>query len=94
MRSYELGVVLHPALEEASVAQAVEKVSQYLKTGGTVTSVNVWGKRRLAYQIRRQQEGTYVFLQAQLEARAIRELERNLKLDENVLRYLLVQMQV
>jgi len=94
MRSYELGVVLHPALEEASVTQAIEKVSQYLKTGGTVTSVNVWGKRRLAYQIRRQQEGTYVFLQAQLEARAIRELERNLKLDENVLRYLLVQMQV
>ena len=94
MRSYELGVVLHPALEEASVTEAVEKVSQYLKAGGTVTSVNVWGKRRLAYQIRRQQEGTYVFLQAQLEARAIRELERNLKLDENVLRYLLVQMQV
>ena len=94
MRSYELGVVLHPALEEASVTQAVEKVSQYLKTGGTVTSVNVWAKRRLAYQIRRQQEGTYVFLQAQLEAQAIRELERNLKLDENVLRYLLVQIQV
>ncbi len=92
MRSYELGVILHPDLEEAAITQALEKVNGYLQTGGgTVTSVNVWGKRRLTYAIRRQQEGTYAFLQAQLDAPAIGEMERNLKLDENILRYLLVQ---
>jgi small subunit ribosomal protein S6 len=92
MRSYELGVILHPDLEEAAVTQALEKVNGYLQTGGgTVTSVNVWGKRRMTYAIRRKHEGTYAFLQAQLESRAIGELERSLKLDENILRYLLVQ---
>lgn len=92
MRSYELGVVFVPNLEEAEMTQAVDKVSGYLKAdGGTVSSVNVWGKRTLTYPIRRQREGVYVFLQAVLEARAIGELERSLKLDENVLRYLLVQ---
>jgi small subunit ribosomal protein S6 len=91
MRSYELGVVLHPALEEADVTQTVEKLSGYLKAGGSVTSVNVWGKRSLAYPIRRQQEGIYVFFHAQIEPKSIGELERSLKLDEKVLRYLLIQ---
>jgi small subunit ribosomal protein S6 len=91
MRSYELGVVLHPALEEADVTQAVEKLSGYVKAGGSVTSVNVWGKRSLAYPIRRQHEGIYVFVNAQIEPRSIGELERNLRMDERVLRYLLTQ---
>ena len=93
MRSYELGVILHSALEEADLTQAVEKISGHLKTGGSVTSVNVWGKRTMTYPIRKQREGTYVFWQAQLEPRAIGEIERNLKLDEKVLRYLLVLME-
>ena len=93
MRSYELGVVLLAALEEADLTQAVEKISGHLKTGGAVTSVNVWGKRTMTYPIRKQREGTYVFWQAQLEPRAIGEIERNLKLDEKVLRYLLVLME-
>ena len=94
MRSYELGVILQAALEEADLTQAVEKISGHLKTGGgAVTSVNVWGKRTMTYPIRKQREGTYVFWQAQLEPQAIGEIERNLKLDEKVLRYLLVQME-
>ena len=94
MRSYELGVILHAALEETDLTQAVEKIGGHLKTGGgAVTTVNVWGKRTMTYPIRKQREGTYVFWQAQLEPRAIVEIERNLKLDEKVLRYLLVQME-
>ena len=94
MRSYELGVVLSPNLEEAEMTQAIDKLSGYLKTGGgTVSSVNVWGKRTLSYPIRRQREGVYVFLQATLDARAIGEIERSLKLDEHVLRYLLVNLE-
>lgn len=94
MRSYELGVVLSPNLEEAEMTQAIDKLSGYLKAGGgTVSSVNVWGKRTLSYPIRRQREGIYVFLQAMLDARAIGEIERSLKLDEHVLRYLLVNLE-
>jgi small subunit ribosomal protein S6 len=91
MRSYEVGLIMNPSLEEAELTQAIEKVSGYITTGGGVVSaVNVWGKRTMTYSIRRRHEGVYVFVQATLEARAIAELERSLKLDENVLRYLLV----
>jgi small subunit ribosomal protein S6 len=91
MRSYELGFILHPNVEQADVTQAVEKVGQHVKAGGgEVTSVDVWGRRGLAYPIRKQREGTYVFLQAQMAPQTVSELERNLKLDETILRYLLI----
>ncbi len=91
MRNYELGIVLQPTLDEAEVTRLIEKVTQYFNTdGGSVTSVNVWGKRPLAYPIRKQREGIYVFLQAQIDPRRVESLERMLKLDENVLRHLVV----
>jgi len=92
MRPYELGFILHPQVEQPDVTQAVDRVSQYVAaTGGEVTSTDVWGRRALSFPIRRQREGTYVFLQAQLDPAAIQALERNLKLDEQVLRYLLLR---
>ena len=92
MRQYELGLVLHPEVEQSDVTEAVDKVGQFIEAdGGEVTSVDVWGRRALAYPIRKQTEGTYVFLQAQLDPEAILELERNLKLNEEVLRYLLLR---
>ena len=91
MKDYELGLIFHPSLDQADVQPAIDKVSRYIQTGGgNVASVSVWGRRPLAYPIQRQQEGTYVFVQAQLESRAIGELERSLKLDEGIIRYLLV----
>jgi len=93
MRSYELGFVIHPEVEQSDVTQAVDKVGQYVSAGGgEVTSVDVWGRRVLAFPIRKQKEGTYVFLHAQLDPQAIQELERNLKLDEEILRYLLLRL--
>ncbi len=94
MRSYELGFILHPQVEQADVTQAVERVGQYVTAGGgEVASVDVWGRREFAYPIRKQQDGTYVFLQAQLDPQALEELERNLKLDEEILRYLLLRLE-
>jgi small subunit ribosomal protein S6 len=94
MRPYELGFILHPQVEQPDVTQAVDRVSQYVTaTGGEVTSVDVWGRRALAYPIRKQQEGTYVFCNAQLQPQAIQDLERNLKLDEEVLRYLVLRLE-
>ncbi len=80
-------------MEQSDVTQAVDKIGQYVSAGGgEVTSVDVWGRRVLAYPIRKQKEGTYVFLHAQLDPQAIQELERNLKLDEEILRYLLLRL--
>jgi small subunit ribosomal protein S6 len=93
MRNYELGFIIHPEVEQSDVTQAVDKVGQYVSAGGgEVTSVDVWGRRALAYPIHKQKEGTYVFLHAQLDPQAIQELERNLKLDEEILRYLLLRL--
>jgi small subunit ribosomal protein S6 len=92
MRQYELGLILHPEVEQADVTQAVDKIGQFVTAGGgEVTSVDVWGRRALAYPIRRQTEGTYVFLHAQLDPGALQDLERNLKLEEEILRYLLIR---
>ena len=94
MRDYELGFVIHPEVDQSDVTQAVDKVGQYITAGGgEVTSVDVWGRRALAYPIRKHKEGTYVFLQAQLDPQAILELERNLKLDEEILRHLLIRLE-
>lgn len=92
MRNYELSLVLQPTLDETEVTRLIEKIGQQLSAdGGNVMSVNIWGKRPLAYPIRKQREGIYVFLQAQIDPRKVEQLERNLKLDESVLRHLLVR---
>ncbi|MGQ9500870.1 MAG: 30S ribosomal protein S6 [Anaerolineae bacterium] len=94
MRNYELGLVLQPTLDETEVTRLIEKIGQHLGTdGGNVTSVDIWGKRPLAYPIRKQREGIYVFLQAQIDPRKVEQLERNLKLDENILRHLLIHIE-
>jgi small subunit ribosomal protein S6 len=94
MRDYELGIIIHPDVDQSDVTEAVDQVGQYLSAGGgEVASVDVWGRRRLAYPIRKQKEGTYVFLQTQLDPQAIKELERTLQLNEQILRYLLIRLE-
>jgi small subunit ribosomal protein S6 len=81
MRQYELGLVLHPEVEQSDVTGAVDKVGQFIAAdGGEVTSVDVWGRRALAYPIRKQTEGTYVFLQAQLDPARTSSCRRSLTL--------------
>lgn len=94
MRDYELAFIIHPQVEGEDVAGVVEEVGKYISdVGGEVTSTDVWGSRRLAYPIKKQENGTYVILQAQVDAGALKEIERNLKLNENVLRYLLIRQE-
>ena len=94
MRQYELGLILHPEVEQADVTQAVDKIGQFVTAGGgEVTSVDVWGRRDLAYAINNYREGTYVLLQTKMPPASLVELERNLKLSEDVIRYLLVKVE-
>lgn len=93
MRNYELTFIVHPEVEDEGLASVIEKVSQFITAGnGQVTNVNHWGRRRLAYPIQKQREGYYVLMQVQLDPASINELERNLKLTEQVIRYLLVRV--
>lgn len=92
MRDYELAFIIESNLASEGVTEVVDKVSQYVKAvDGQVASVDVWGRRTLAYPIDRHREGTYVLLLAKMSPSSITELERNLKLSEEIIRYLLVK---
>ena len=92
MRSYECAVVLHPAVSEdglkASTAKYVEIIA---RSGGEITRVETWGKRRLSYEIMKQPEGHYFFYKFRGANPIVDELGRQLRIDDNVLRHLIVR---
>lgn len=93
MRNYELSFIVSPEVEEEALEDAVEQVKKYIVAeGGQVTNTDIWGRRRLAYPIRKHGEGYYAVMQAQMPRKALSELERNLKLSGDVIRYLLVRL--
>ena len=92
MNKYELTVVLNVKLEDDQRAAALEKVKGYItRFGGTVTNVDEWGKKRLAYEIQKMREGYYYFIQFDAETEVPAVLEEKLRITENVLRYLVVK---
>lgn len=94
MRQYELAFIIRPDVDDEGVTGVVDKVSQNVKSSdGEVTSVDVWGRRALAYPIDNHREGIYVLFQAKMPPSALSELERNLKLSEEIIRYLLIKVE-
>ena len=93
MRNYELLFILHPDLDEDAVSESVAKVSSWItESGGNVDKVDLWGKRQLAYPIQKQKDGQYILIEAQMEPSFGAELERNLRFQEQVMRFLLTKI--
>jgi small subunit ribosomal protein S6 len=89
LRPYELLVIVDPKPTDEEVATLLTQVGEQAKSLGIeVDKVDNWGKRRLAYDIRKQREGTYAVFEAKAEPSMVKELERQLRLNENVLRFL------
>jgi small subunit ribosomal protein S6 len=87
MRHYEVMVILEPNLEERTIAPSLDAFLNVVKKdGGTVEKVDIWGKRRLAYEIDKHAEGIYAVIDLQAEPAAVQELDRQLNLNESVLR--------
>ena len=87
MRRYELMVILDPDLEERTVAPSLETYLQIIKeSGGRVDKLDIWGKRRMAFEIAKKSEGIYAVVDMHCEPTAIKELDRQLNLNEAVLR--------
>ncbi len=92
MPSYELTYVLRP-LDDAALNAVNERINTSIATaGGEIVSRNDWGKRRLAYPIKKITEGNYVSLQVNLPPTAVRPIERALQLSDDVLRYLVIRV--
>ncbi len=87
MRHYELMVILDPDLEERTIQPSLDQFLGVVRQGGgSVEKVDVWGRRRLAYEINKKVEGIYAIIELQAEPAAVQELDRQLKLNESVLR--------
>ena len=93
MSKYEVAVVISSTLSDEERAAVLEQVKGYIvRFGGVVTDVDEWGRRKLAYEIRKQSEGFYYFVKVDAEPTMPIELEKNLRLmNETVLRYLIVK---
>jgi small subunit ribosomal protein S6 len=89
LRAYEILVIIDPRPTDEEVAAVFVQLGDLIKgLGAEVTNVENWGKRRLAYDIRKQREGTYGVLTVNAEPAMIKEFERQLRLNEKVLRFL------
>ena len=87
MRQYELMVILDPELDDRTVQPSLEKFLQVVTTdGGTVDTIEVWGRRRLAYEIKKKAEGIYAVVNFTAEPATAKELDRQLGLNESVMR--------
>ena len=92
MRAYEVMYILRPDLEEEATKELIEKFSAVITAhGGEGLKVSVWGKRRLAYEIEKLNEGYYVLLNFNGKAETVAELERIMRISENVIRFMTVK---
>lgn len=92
MNKYELAVVVSAKIEDEERAQVVEKCKALVERfGGTITEVDEWGKKRLAYEIQKMKEGFYYFIRFDAESTAPVEIESRVRIMDNVIRYLVVR---
>jgi small subunit ribosomal protein S6 len=91
MSSYELVFIITPTVEDDAVQSQIDVVTGWIsQLGGEASKVTPWGRRRLAYPIKKFNEGTYVLVNMQLPPAAVRELETNLKISETFIRHMVV----
>ncbi len=94
MRDYEVTVIGKPDLDQTNLAAFVDKVKGYITAeGGVVTKTDIWGLRRLTYPIRKYRDGHYVHMQVQVEGAAVARIEQRIKLLDDAIRYLIVNVE-
>ena len=95
LRPYEILVIVDPRPTDEEVAALLTQLGEQIKTqGADVAKMENWGKRRLAYDIRKQREGTYAVFEVSAEPAMVKEFERQLRLNEQVLRFLSTQVPI
>ena len=93
MRSYQSVLILKPDIDEARVAEALEKIGEFIKSnGGASLRIENWGKKRLAYRVKKNRFGIYLNLYHTLESAKVVELETKYKLYELIIKYMVVRL--
>ncbi len=92
MNAYETVIIIDPATDDAGIEREIEKLSSTIKShSGEIVNVSRWGKRKMSYSINNRNEGYYVCLQFNSTSAAPKELDRQLRLDESVIRHLIIR---
>ena len=91
MNKYESVVIVNPNLEEESIKNLVKKFSDLINTDGKVTSVEEMGRRKLAYEIKKQKEGFYLVFKFEAKPEIITELERNYRITDEVIKFMVIK---
>lgn len=92
MRNYELVYILRPNLEEEAKEAVLNKVKSIIETSGEVEKVDVWGNRKLAYEIQKLTEGYYVLVNFKATQEVPKEIDRNLKIMDDAIRHMMVNL--
>jgi len=93
LHDYEMVLIISPEIEDDALNSTIDKVSQFItENGGTISDVEHWGKRKLAYAIKHFMEGSYVLTRFKLSPTLCKELEAKLQVSEEVLRHLLIKL--
>ncbi|HHW05938.1 MAG TPA: 30S ribosomal protein S6 [Clostridia bacterium] len=94
MRNYEALYIVRPELSEEEQQAVAKKFADIVaQNGGEVTKLDIWGKRRLAYEVKKLREGIYILMQFKAEARVAQEVERVMKITDEVIRQLVVRLE-
>ena len=94
MNKYESVIIVNPNLEEESVKNLIKKFSDLINTDGTVASVEEMGKRKLAYEIKKKKEGFYIVFKFEAKPELISELERNYRITDEVMKFIVIKEEV
>lgn len=93
MPNYELVLIINPEIADEEVPNFINKLSEMIKKiGGTIDEINQWGRKKLAYPIKRCAEGNYLLAKLKLKPASTKELDANLRLSGEVLRHLLIKV--
>ena len=95
LRDYELVIIISPEVGDDAIEGTLDNLSKFFtESGGSVTNVNRWGKRKLAYPLKHFMEGYYVLIQLKMNPASGKQLEANLRISEDILRHLLIRPEV
>lgn len=88
MRQYETALIIDAMISEDAIAAELSRVEETIKASGEIIKIDTWGKRKMAYDIRKKSHGYYAFFYYTAEANVIEDLEKNFRINENILRWM------